>query len=36
VRTTLPRLTRRFWLIHHRRKQFSRTLAAFVDFCQQG
>ena len=36
VRTTLPRLVRRFWLIHHRRKQFSRTLAAFVDFCQQG
>ena len=36
VRTTLPRLARRFWLIHHRRKQFSRSLAAFVDFCQQG
>jgi DNA-binding transcriptional LysR family regulator len=36
VRTTLPRLVRRFWLVHHRRKQFSRTLAAFVDFCQQG
>jgi DNA-binding transcriptional LysR family regulator len=36
VRTTLPRLVRRFWLIHHRRKQFSKTLAAFVDFCQQG
>ncbi len=36
VRTTLPRLARRFWLIHHRRKQFSRSLAAFIDFCQQG
>ena len=36
VDTTLPRLVRRFWLIHHRRKQFSRSLAAFVDFCQQG
>ena len=36
VRTTLPRLVRRFWLIHHRRKQFSRGLAAFVEFCEQG
>jgi DNA-binding transcriptional LysR family regulator len=36
VRTTLPRLVRRLWLIHHRRKQFSTSLAAFVDFCQQG
>ncbi|MEO5686841.1 MAG: LysR family transcriptional regulator [Burkholderiaceae bacterium] len=36
VQTTLPRLARRFWLIHHRRKQFSRSLAAFIDFCQQG
>jgi len=36
VRTTLPRLVRRFWLVHHRRKQFSRGLAAFVDFCEQG
>jgi DNA-binding transcriptional LysR family regulator len=36
VRTTLPRLARRFWLVHHRRKQFSRSLAAFIDFCQQG
>ena len=36
VETTLPRLARRFWLVHHRRKQFSRSLAAFVDFCQQG
>ena len=36
VRTTLPRLARRFWLIHHRRKQFSRSLVAFIDFCKQG
>ena len=36
VDTTLPRLVRRFWLIHHRRKQFSRSLAAFIDFCQRG
>ena len=36
VRTTLPRLARRLWLIHHRRKQFSRSLAGFIDFCQQG
>jgi len=36
VRTTLPRLARRFWLVHHGRKQFSRGLAAFVDFCEQG
>ncbi|MCK9689181.1 LysR family transcriptional regulator [Scleromatobacter humisilvae] len=36
VDTTLPRLVRRLWLVHHRRKQFSRSLAAFIDFCQQG
>ena len=36
VQTTLPRLVRRLWLVHHRRKQFSRGLAAFIDFCQQG
>ena len=36
VRTTLPRLVRRFWLVHHRRKQFSRGLAAFIAFCEQG
>ena len=35
VRTTLPRLARRFWLLHHRRKQFSKSLAGFVDFCRQ-
>jgi DNA-binding transcriptional LysR family regulator len=36
VHSTLPRLTRRFWLLHHRRKQFSRSLAAFVEFSQEG
>ena len=36
VDTTLPRLARRLWLIHHQRKQFSKSLAAFIDFCQQG
>ena len=35
VQTTLPRLVRRFWLVHHRRKQFSPGLAAFVDFCRR-
>ena len=34
VRTTLPRLARGLWLVHHRRKRFSRHLAAFVAFCQ--
>ena len=34
VQTTLPRLARRFWLLHHRRKQFSKSLAGFVDFCR--
>jgi len=33
VRTTLPRLVRPFWLLRHRRKQFSKSLAGFVDFC---
>jgi DNA-binding transcriptional LysR family regulator len=36
VQTTLPRLARQFWLVHHRRKQFSRSLAAFIDFCVAG
>ena len=36
VQTRLPRLVRRLWLVHHRRKQFSRSLAAFIEFCQQG
>ncbi len=35
VQTTLPRLVRRFWLVHHRRKQFSKSLAAFMAFCQE-
>ena len=35
VRTTLPRLARRFWLLHHRRKRFSKSLAGFVDFCRE-
>jgi DNA-binding transcriptional LysR family regulator len=34
VRTTLPRLARRFYLVHHRRKQFSPSLARFMAFCQ--
>ncbi|MET0382726.1 MAG: LysR family transcriptional regulator [Burkholderiaceae bacterium] len=35
VETTLPRLTRRFYLIQHRRKQFSKNLARFIAHCQQ-
>jgi DNA-binding transcriptional LysR family regulator len=35
VETTLPRLLRRLWLIHHRRKQFSKSLARFVAHCEQ-
>jgi DNA-binding transcriptional LysR family regulator len=35
VETTLPRLVRRFYLVHHRRKQFSRSLARFVAHCRQ-
>ena len=34
VETTLPRLARRFYLVHHRRKQFSTSLARFVAHCQ--
>ncbi len=34
VETTLPRLVRRFYLIHHRRKQFSKSLVRFVAHCQ--
>jgi DNA-binding transcriptional LysR family regulator len=33
VRTTLPRLVRRFYLVHHARKQFSPTLRRFVEHC---
>lgn len=35
VRTTLPRLARRFYLIQHRRKQPSKSLARFVAHCLQ-
>jgi DNA-binding transcriptional LysR family regulator len=34
VDTTLPRLVRRFYRVHHRRKQFSPSLAVFVAFCE--
>lgn len=33
VNTTLPRLTRRFYLIQHRQKQFSGSLQRFVAHC---
>jgi len=33
VNTTLPRLTRRFYLIQHRQKQFSASLQSFVAHC---
>lgn len=33
VNSTLPRLTRRFYLIHHRQKQFSGNLDRFVAHC---
>ena len=36
LNTTLPRLTRRFYLIHHRRKQFSASLQRFSAHCQSG
>jgi len=34
VDTTLPRLSRRFYLIHHRQKQFSASLQRFSAHCQ--
>ena len=34
VESSLPRLTRRFYLIHHRQKQFSAGLQRFVDRCE--
>jgi DNA-binding transcriptional LysR family regulator len=34
VKTTLPRLTRHFYLIRHRRKQPTRSLEAFAGFCR--
>ena len=36
VNTTLPRLTRRFYLIQHRQKQFSASLERFVAHCMSG
>jgi DNA-binding transcriptional LysR family regulator len=33
LETTLPRLTRRMYLIHHRRKRFSANLQRFVAHC---
>jgi DNA-binding transcriptional LysR family regulator len=33
LETTLPRLTRRLYLIHHRRKRFSTNLQRFVTHC---
>ena len=34
VNSSLPRLSRRFYLIHHRQKQFSAGLQRFVDRCE--
>ena len=34
INSTLPRLTRRFSLIHHRQKQFSASLQRFVVHCE--
>jgi len=34
VNSTLPRLTRRLYLIHHRQKQFSASLQRFVTHCE--
>ena len=35
LRTTLPRLTRRFYLIHHPQKYFSSALDEFVTHCRK-
>jgi DNA-binding transcriptional LysR family regulator len=35
LKTTLPRLTRRFYLIHHPQKYFSTALNEFVTHCRQ-
>ncbi len=35
VETTLPRLTRRFYLIYHEKKQFSSGLARFIEYCRK-
>ncbi len=34
VETTLPRLSRRFYLIYHEQKQFSSGLARFIEHCR--
>jgi len=34
LNTTLPNLTRRLYLIHHRQKCFSHNLRRFVERCQ--
>jgi DNA-binding transcriptional LysR family regulator len=35
LKTTLPVLTRRFYLIHHNRKQFTPSLERFVAYCRR-
>lgn len=35
LHTTLPRLTRRFYLVHHQQKRFSANLQRFVAHCEQ-
>jgi len=35
LRTTLPRLLRRFYLIHHRQKRFTAGLERFAAYCAQ-
>jgi DNA-binding transcriptional LysR family regulator len=34
LKTTLPRLARRFYLIHHDEKRFTRTLTEFITHCR--
>ena len=36
VATTLPRLLRRFYIVHHRHKQFSASLTRFLEHCRAG
>ena len=35
LRTTLPRLTRRFYRVQHRQKRLSGNLQRFVAHCEQ-
>ena len=35
LRTTLPRLTRRFYLVHHQKKRLSGNLQRFVAHCER-